>query len=94
MRRAWHVARLAAEAAGARLTAGEVRAAEAGHWRYLARRALRMNAPRSTAFRLALRGIACSPAGFFDDVRRGGLTLVASIAGLVLPPTTRRRLFS
>ncbi len=94
MRRGWHVARTAAEAAGVTLGAPAIRAAEAAHWRYLARRALRMDAPRTTALSLALRGIACSPSGFFGDARRGGLTLAAAVTGLVLPAAARRRLFA
>lgn len=68
--------------------------AEAIHLRYLARRALRTDAPAREAFRLVLRGIAASPRGFFSDVRRGGLTFASACAAPFLPRPVRRALFS
>ncbi|MCI5078612.1 glycosyltransferase [Oricola sp.] len=68
----------------------EVAAAEAVHLRYLARRALRVRASRRAAFDLVLAALAKSPRGFFSDPRRGGLTLLAAIADLVMPRSLRK----
>lgn len=69
-----------------------LRAAEAVHLRYLARRALRTQTPRLTALRLALRGIARSPVAFLAPLRRGVPTLVAALVEPLMPPVLRRRL--
>lgn len=67
---------------------------QAIHMRYLARRALRVGANRTDAFKFAARGLLSSPAGFFRSPRRGALTLCGALAALVLPPQTRQTLFS
>lgn len=71
----------------------DLRAAEAVHLRYLARRALRVVVPRFTALRLAARAIRSSPRGFFKDRKRGVLTLIAAISEPVLPGPVRRAAF-
>ncbi|WP_172293327.1 glycosyltransferase family 2 protein [Pseudoruegeria sp. HB172150] len=68
--------------------------AEAIHLRYLSRRALRVDAPRAEALRLALSGLATSPRGFLSDLRRGGLTLTGALVAPLLPRQFRRRLFA
>ncbi|MDK3020148.1 glycosyltransferase family 2 protein [Pseudodonghicola flavimaris] len=68
--------------------------AEAIHLRYLARRALRTGAPVREALLLACSGIGTSPAGFFSDLRRGGLTLAGALAAPLLPRALRQALFS
>ena len=67
---------------------------EAVHLRYLARRALRTDAPVREALALALAGVATSPRGFFSDLRRGGLTLAGALSAPLLPRPLRRSLFS
>lgn len=68
--------------------------AEAIHMRYLARRALRTDAPAREALRLALHGALTSPAGFFGDLKRGGLTFACAVAAPLMPRRLRRALFS
>lgn len=67
---------------------------EAIYLRQCARRALRVDAPRGEALRFALRALAQSPAGFFSDPRRGGLTLAGALVAPILPARLRRSLFS
>ncbi|HKK97729.1 MAG TPA: glycosyltransferase family 2 protein [Marivita sp.] len=64
------------------------------HMRYLARRALRVGASRTEAFKFAAHGLRFSPSGFFDCPRRGALTLLGALAALVLPLRSRQALFS
>ncbi|WP_375691796.1 glycosyltransferase family 2 protein [Pseudooceanicola sp. LIPI14-2-Ac024] len=68
--------------------------AEAIHLRYLARRALRTDAPAHEALRLAFGGAMTSPSGFFSDLKRGGLTLACAAAAPLMPRRLRRALFS
>jgi glycosyltransferase involved in cell wall biosynthesis len=72
----------------------DLAAAEAIYCRYLARRALRNGSPAAEAFNFALRGLRCDAAAFLADRRRGGLTLAGALVGLLLPATTRARLFA
>ena len=72
----------------------DLAAAEAIYCRYLARRALRNGSPAAEAFSFALRGLRCDAAAFLADRRRGGLTLAGALVGLLLPATTRARLFT
>ncbi|WP_138466178.1 glycosyltransferase family 2 protein [Poseidonocella sp. HB161398] len=67
---------------------------EAVHFRYLARRALRIDAPNGEALRLALRGFFASPAGFLSEPRRGLLTLSGALLAPLLPRRLRRSLFA
>jgi glycosyltransferase involved in cell wall biosynthesis len=62
--------------------------------RYLARRSLRLGQGRIMPLRLALRGLAQSPVGFFNPPRRGALTLAGALCAVVLPTPVTRRLFS
>jgi glycosyltransferase involved in cell wall biosynthesis len=66
--------------------------AEAVHLRYLARRALRLDA--GGALGLALAGMRESPLGFLRPMRRGGATLIAAMLAPLLPRALRRTLFS
>jgi glycosyltransferase involved in cell wall biosynthesis len=70
----------------------EVRAAEAAHLRYLARRALRVNTPSGTALRLSMQGLAASPAAFFAPLDRSVPTLAAALIEPLMPSALRRRL--
>lgn len=67
--------------------------AEAAHLRYLARRALRLDLGGAHAARLALRGLAQSPAGFLSPARRGLPTALGALVAPALPRPLRRRLF-
>ena len=69
-------------------------AAEALYCRYLSRRALRNGASASQALRFALAGVSRDAKAFFDDVRRGGLTLAGALFGLMLPAPVRMRIFA
>ena len=68
-------------------------AANAVYFRYLARRALRLGGG-SSALKLALRGLATSPAGFFSCPRRGMLTLGAAVCAAFFPAALSRYLFA
>lgn len=67
---------------------------EAIHLRYLARRALRTDAPRFEALRLALAGVRVSPRGFFSNPRRGAMTALGALLSPVLPRAIRTALFA
>jgi len=69
------------------------RRAEAIYLRYLARRALRLDADRLMALRFVLEGLGNSPAGFFSDLRRGALTATGAVVAPFLGKRSRRRLF-
>lgn len=90
MRAGWTAAMQTAARYGARPT----REAEAIQLRYLARRALRVDAPRIEALRLTCAGVARSPFGFFSNPRRGGLTALSAFAAPVMPRRMRRALFT
>jgi hypothetical protein len=64
------------------------------HYRYLARRALRLGDARTLALRHAATGVFHSPTGFFSPFRRGALTLAGACCAVVLPRTARQSLFS
>ena len=72
----------------------DLAAAEAVYCRYLARRALRSGGPASDALNFALRGMRCNAPAFLADRRRGGLTLAGALVGMLLPASTRARLFA
>jgi len=91
MHAGWRGAAQAAEDMGFDLGDVDLAAAEAVHLRYLARRALRMSAPRGAALKLACRALALSPRGFFSDFRRGGLTFLAACLEPLLPRAWLRR---
>jgi glycosyltransferase involved in cell wall biosynthesis len=94
MHAGWRNAVASADKGGVTLAPRALRAAEAVHLRYLARRALRVRAPRFTALRFALRAVARSPSGFFDDPWRGGMTLLAACLEPFMPARLRRVAFS
>lgn len=68
--------------------------AEAIYLRYMARRALRLDAGRLLPLRFAMEGVIASPGGFFSDLRRGGLTLLGALIAPLIGPQLRRRLFA
>lgn len=68
--------------------------ADAIHYRYLARRALRLGLGRTVALRFALLGMLKSPRGFFDVPMRGGLTLAGATARLFMPRALALSLFA
>lgn len=69
-------------------------AAHAVYYRYLARRALRLNQGRTLALRFALAGLRQSPRGFFNAPLRGSLTLAGAVARVFIPASLARTLFS
>ena len=87
----WRAALDTAHALGVAPDARGVARAEALHFRYLARRALRLDAP---ALGFALRGLAVSPAAFLGDLRRGLATAGGALLQPVLPRAARRALFA
>jgi len=64
------------------------------HYRYLARRALRIAPERGAALRFAISGLLQSPSGFLCPLRRGLPTLLAAVVAPLLPRGFRRSLFS
>jgi glycosyltransferase involved in cell wall biosynthesis len=86
--------RTAALATAARFGVRPDARAEAIYARYLARRALRLDAGSGIALRYTLQGLAESPAAFLFPLRRGAATAVASLAAPVLPGALRRALFA
>ncbi|MEI4488008.1 glycosyltransferase family A protein [Frigidibacter sp. MR17.14] len=86
--------RAAALQTAARFGAAPTPRDEAIFLRYLARRALRLDQGRFLALRLALAGLAASPAGFFSDARRGGMTVAGALAAPILPRPLRHALFT
>ncbi len=68
-------------------------AAEAIYMRYLARRALRVNAGRAMALRMTLNGISMNPRAFLLPVRRGLPTAIGAGLSLLLPDFLNRALF-
>ncbi len=67
---------------------------EAVHFRYLARRALRLGQGGGTALRMAFMGLRSSPAGFLFPFHRGGATLLAAVLSCVLPRRLSLALFA
>ena len=67
--------------------------AEAVYMRYLARRALRLDAGPRMAWGFTLEGLRHSPADFLMPLRRGGATAAASALSFVLSARLRRALF-
>jgi glycosyltransferase involved in cell wall biosynthesis len=67
---------------------------DAIYHRYLARRALRVQAARTEALGHVVRGLCRSPVGFMRPLRRGALTCAGAIAAAALPRTLTRSLFS
>lgn len=68
--------------------------AEAVYMRYLARRALRLDAPKAAAWGYTREGVRHSASGFLFPLRRGAATAAASAVALVLPSSFRRALFA
>lgn len=86
--------RVAALATAARFGVRPDARAEAIYARYLARRALRLDAGAQIALGYTLRGLAQNPAAFLFPLRRGAATAAASFAAPVLPGAVRRALFA
>ncbi|MGB7431417.1 MAG: glycosyltransferase [Ahrensia sp.] len=72
----------------------EIAFSEASHLRYLARRALRLEAPRGTSARLVARGIITNAAGFFADRRQAWLTMAAALVEPLMPRALRDAVFA
>ncbi|MBW8638921.1 glycosyltransferase [Hoeflea sp. WL0058] len=89
----WKASVATALAHDPRIGASDVRKAEAVHLRYLARRALRLKTPPLAALGLALRGAGRSPSAFFENPRRGVMTLMAALANPLMPSAVRRMVF-
>jgi len=73
-------------------SAGKMRKAEATYLRYLARRSLRLGLAPSVATKFAIKGALKSPSGFFDNKKRGALTIGAALMSNVAPQTMRNAL--
>lgn len=67
---------------------------EAIYYRYLARRALRVDAGATVALRLTLRGILSSPTAFLMPMRRGVPIAASAVLRPFLAAPLRRRLFA
>ncbi|TNB46720.1 glycosyltransferase [Martelella lutilitoris] len=85
MRLSWETALSTARRLNVVLTKDEIAAAEATHLRYLARRALRLEAARGTALKLAFKALRLSPRAFFKQPGRGVLTLGAACIEALCP---------
>ncbi|MXO66342.1 glycosyltransferase family 2 protein [Altericroceibacterium endophyticum] len=68
--------------------------AEAIYCRYLARRALRTGAPVSSAYRFARQGLNRNATAFFNDMRRGWMTLLGVALSPAIPRNLRPHLFA
>jgi len=68
--------------------------AEAIFARYLAHRALRVDASAATALGFTLRGLSHSPSAFLFPLRRGAATAAAACAAPLMPAALRRALFT
>lgn len=69
-------------------------AQEAQYFRYLARRALRLDQGAKVARSFALRGLKQNPIAFCAPPRRGVPTAIAALLAPILPTSLRRALFS
>ncbi len=67
---------------------------EAIFLRYLSRRALRSGAPSKIALKYAIKGLSSDSQGFFNDKKRGWLTLISAGVAMVLPRSTRLHIFA
>lgn len=67
---------------------------QAVYFRYLARRALRLDSAPREAWNYTKKGMRLHPRGFLTPIRRGVPTAVASALALSLPQWARRALFS
>lgn len=71
-----------------------MRSVQAIYLRYLARRALRMGAPPGTAIRFVWKGLQCDRNAFFNDRKRGWMTLISAFAAPFLPRSARQWAFA
>ncbi|WP_095589970.1 glycosyltransferase family 2 protein [Actibacterium ureilyticum] len=69
-------------------------AEEALHYRYLARRALRLNLAPRIAWDMTRRGLSRDARSFLCPPRRGAATALGALLAQVLPAAVRRSLFS
>lgn len=69
-------------------------ASHAVHHRYLARRALRLDAGAAYALKHTVLGLSKSPRGFFSPLRRGVLTFAGAVCSPFMPRLLRQSLFS
>ena len=88
----WHESVATAKRLGALPKPRDMRSAEAAYLRYLARRSLRLGLAPSIATQFAVRGAVISPRGFFDDKKRGALTIGAALASNFAPNIMRAAL--
>ncbi len=88
----WRESVATAQKLGALPSPGPLKEAEASYLRYLARRSLRLGLPPTVSTKLALRGVMTSPRGFFDDRKRGALTIGAALASTIAPNKMRSAL--
>jgi glycosyltransferase involved in cell wall biosynthesis len=88
----WRASVATARALGALPAPRALRDAEATYLRYLARRSLRLGLPAKVSTKLALQGALVSPRGFFDNKKRGALTIGAALASNIAPNAMRSAL--
>lgn len=94
MHEGWKCAAAAAWRLDPAFDSRALRKAEAVHLRYLARRALRVDAKGLTALRFAARALAVSASGFFSDPRRGLATLAGALVAPCMSAAFRRAVFA
>ncbi|MEM7267640.1 MAG: glycosyltransferase family 2 protein [Pseudomonadota bacterium] len=94
MREGWRASLATAQRLGVAPPEWKVEQAEADHLRYLARRALRLNAPPRVAARYALESFIHAPLMALSNLRRVGLVLFAAMAAPLIPGRVRRALFT
>jgi len=91
---AMRIGRQRALRTAARYGVAPTRAAEAVYFRYLARRALRLDTGPREAWRLTREGLRMNAAAFLFPARRGVATAAASALSLILTRRLRQTLFS
>lgn len=72
----------------------DLKYSEAIFLRYLSRRALRSGAPSNVALKYALKGLSSDSQGFFNDKKRGWLTLISAGVGMIIPRSKRLQIFA
>lgn len=94
MRKGWRASVATAKRLGAAPPRAKLREAEADHLRYLARRALRLQAPPARAAGYALQSLGQSPLSIFSQFSRAAPVLIAALTAPLMPKKVRRALFA
>ena len=93
MHRGWKLAIAQAAELDPSISPAELRAGEAIHLRYLARRALRTGASARTSLALIGRALVKSPRAYFNHPRHSLSILAGACAALIMPIRIRRHTF-